>query len=488
MEGWRVPRRVEDSRRVLWEKGDDVGAAWPFPEDGFVTSPGLRPLASPLSPRQALRGLRRRPGLALLESAGEGAGFSLITSDPIAVVGAPAGSGADPFAELATVLRHRRSAPPPPGIPFAGGVIGYIGYEAGDHLELLPPAQPDDLGVPDAWFGIHDWALLWTPDFPGGCLAATPFPDARPGGPDRWFDEVEGWLAEGVGGAGSPDGMPETAEPRIPILPSLDRAGFMAGVERIREYILAGDLFQANLTRRISLPTGVDGVELYERLSAESPAPYGAFLQGDGFAVASISPESFLSLRGRGVETRPIKGTAPRGRDEAADLAYREGLRGSEKDRAENVMIVDLLRNDLSRVCEDDSVQVPRLVEVESHPTVHHLVSSVTGRLREGVGPVELLAATFPGGSITGAPKIRAMEILRELEPHRRHLYTGALGIFGFHGDAELSIAIRTAILRDGWAHYGTGGGITLASDPAQEWDETEAKAAAFLRAVGGAA
>jgi len=259
----------------------------------------------------------------------------------------------------------------------------------------------------------------------------------------------------------------------------------MAGVERIREYIRAGDLFQANLTRRITVEREVTGEELYRRMMEQSPAPYGALLETGEGDVVSISPEGFLSLRGRMVETRPIKGTAPRSGDPDRDRALRVSLEASEKDRAENVMIVDLLRSDLSRVCRDGSVEVPELLALESHPTVHHLVSTVRGRLRDDAGPVDLLRASFPGGSVTGAPKIRAMEILRELEPVRRGVYTGALGILGFGGDMELSIPIRTAVCREGRVHYGTGGGITLASDPAGEWVETEDKALAFFRALG---
>lgn len=266
---------------------------------------------------------------------------------------------------------------------------------------------------------------------------------------------------------------------------SLSRSDFEAGVRKVRDYILAGDLFQANLTRRLSARTSLTGPELYRRLLTESPAPFAAFLDCGEAEIASISPELFLSLRGREIRTSPIKGTASRGRTPDEDRERREGLAASEKNRAENIMIVDLLRNDLSKVSLPGTIAVPQLAEVESHPTVHHLVSTVTGTLAPGMGIIDLLRATFPGGSITGAPKIRAMEILRELEPVRRGLYTGTLGIVGFGGDAELSIAIRTAILREGVVTYGTGGGITLASEPTEEWEETEEKARAFRRALG---
>jgi para-aminobenzoate synthetase component 1 len=255
-------------------------------------------------------------------------------------------------------------------------------------------------------------------------------------------------------------------------------------VERIREHIRAGDLFQANLTRRISAPTELSGAALYERLVERSPAPYSAYLDTGAGEVASVSPELFLRARSGRVTTRPIKGTAARGATHALDRDLGDGLVASEKDRAENVMIVDLLRNDLSRVCRPGSVKVPELAVLESHAAIHHLVSTVEGRLEEGVGPVDLLRATFPGGSVTGAPKIRAIEVLRAIEPVRRGVYTGTIGILGFHGDLELSVAIRTAVVRGGYATYGTGGGITLASVAPEEWRESELKAAPFLSAL----
>jgi para-aminobenzoate synthetase component 1 len=217
---------------------------------------------------------------------------------------------------------------------------------------------------------------------------------------------------------------------------------------------------------------------------AKSPAPYSAYLDTGSGEVASVSPELFLRVRSGLVITKPIKGTAGRGASREADRDLASRLVASEKDRAENVMIVDLLRNDLSRVCRPGSVKVPELAALETHAAIHHLVSTVEGRLEDGVGAVDLLRATFPGGSVTGAPKIRAMEVLRALEPTRRGAYTGALGILGFHGDLELSVAIRTAVVRGGYATYGTGGGITLASVASEEWRETELKAEPFLSAL----
>ncbi len=454
-------------------------------------------LDDPPEPRDALARCAGLPGRVLLESAGGRGSYSFLGCDPILVLrvkggraslagnleltNSPSRAGShDPFLLLGTLLNDLRGPSPPPGIPFAGGIVGYLAYELADLLERLPAPPADDVRMPDAWFGVYDGGLVW--DHPSGrCRAVA---TELPGGSGRdASSRVRALLDLMRGGPRTPEVWGGTA---TRITSSLSRTEYRQGVERIREYIRAGDLFQANLTRRISAYCkGLSGRALYDALARQSPAAFGAFLDvGDG-EVASISPELFLSLRGDRVRTRPIKGTARRDPSEKRDRALRDELAASAKDRAENVMIVDLLRNDLSRVAQPGSVVVPELAELETHPTVHHLVSTVEGRLMPDRGRMDLLKATFPGGSISGAPKIRAMEILRELEPVRRGVYTGALGILGFHGDLDLSIAIRTAVLRDGWVRYGTGGGITLASDPEAEWQESRDKATAFLRALG---
>ncbi len=249
--------------------------------------------------------------------------------------------------------------------------------------------------------------------------------------------------------------------------------------------ILDGEVYQANLSRRLraSLADGFDPFALYGRLRAVNPAPYAAYLEEPHRTVASASPELFLRLRGRTVETRPIKGTIRRAESAAADLAAAETLLASEKDRAENVMIVDLLRNDLSRVCEADSIAVPELCALETYAGLHHLVSSVTGRLRPGVGVGALIAATFPGGSITGAPKIRATDVVATIEGAPRGLYCGSVAALSFCGAADLSIAIRTLEFAAGGVSFGTGGGVTVLSDGPAEWAETETKAARMLAA-----
>ncbi len=262
------------------------------------------------------------------------------------------------------------------------------------------------------------------------------------------------------------------------------RDEYLLAVERVRQYILAGDIFQANLSQRFEAPWPDHPFDFYRRLNAVNPAPFAAYFQGDGFAVASASPERFLSVDVAGkVETRPIKGTRRRGETPAEDRRLAEELLASEKDRAENVMIVDLLRNDLSKVCQPGSVEVPALCALQSHPTVHHLESIVTGRLEEGRTAADLLRAAFPGGSITGAPKVRAMEILAELEPVARGVYCGAIGWLSVTGAMDTSIAIRTVTLQDGQACFHAGGGIVADSDPALEYQETLDKAGGIRRA-----
>jgi para-aminobenzoate synthetase component I len=464
-----------------------------------------RTLPDAPDPVEALAGLRGVPGRALLHSATAEGGFSFLGADPpLRLVGhgpdvrvrGPGGRGTletfpDPFAAL-EALTERFRTPPAEDLPHGGGLVGYLGYETGDVLERLPPPPPDDVGVPDAWFGVYDCGLLWDRRGTRCRVVGSVLPGrAREDVLQRMETLVRRVRAgvEAARGRRESRGEASPSDREAPLVESsLGTTAFQAGVAHIQERIRAGDLFQANLTRRISVPTRMDGLSLYRNLLRESPADHAAYLDTGLGEVASISPELFLSVRAGRVTTRPIKGTAPRGGTEVEDRALAEALGSSGKDHAENVMIVDLLRNDLSRVCRPGSIQVPELARLQTHPTVHHLVSTVTGTLTEDAGPVDLLRATFPGGSITGAPKIQAMRLLGELEPVRRGVYTGALGILGFQGDLELSVAIRTVVLRDGRAHYGTGGGITLGSVPEEEWRETEDKARAFFRAVGVAA
>ena len=259
-------------------------------------------------------------------------------------------------------------------------------------------------------------------------------------------------------------------------------------MRRAKEYIAAGDIYQVNLSQRLSAPFTADPFALYQRLAHENPAPFAAYFHTPDAAIVSCSPERFLQVRGREVETRPIKGTRPRGATPEEDARLAAELLASEKDRAENVMIVDLERNDLGRACEFGSVHVPELFAVEQYATVFHLVSTVRGRLRPEVTALDCLRASFPGGSITGAPKVRSMEIIEELEPTRRGVYTGAIGYLCFSGDMDTNIVIRTVVVKDGTAHFQVGGGIVADSDPEAEYQETMDKGVALARALAAEA
>jgi para-aminobenzoate synthetase component 1 len=265
----------------------------------------------------------------------------------------------------------------------------------------------------------------------------------------------------------------------------MSRARFIAAVEQAQRYIRAGDIYQVNLAQRLAAPAPCAPWAFYQRLAAVSPAPFSAFLDGGEFHLASSSPEMFLRLSGAQITTRPIKGTRPRSGDPTRDAQFTYELQTSPKEMAELVMITDLLRNDLGRVCEYGSVQVPELVRLERYPQVQHLVSTVEGRLRPGVTHLAALAKCFPGGSITGAPKIRAMEIIDELEPVTRGPYTGCLGYLGFNRESQLSILIRTAVCLGDSIYFHVGAGIVADSAPVAEYEETLAKAAGFLAALG---
>lgn len=479
-----------------------------------------------LTPDLALDRLRELPHALLLESV-VGGGRTLLSADPRLILRWHGGEtsltgparaewrgreplpDADPLSVMGDLVARspspgagdRRTGAPFAGGPFRGGWIGYLGYETADLFEALPEAPGGGAGLPDLWTAWCDWAVVWGPDGRGPRVEGAPLP----GGDVRAFearvrgvhDRLQDGRRSGAGAEAfertSGSSFPLTGPPPAASIPleeapgvfsTLGRRGYVDGVEQIREHIRAGDLFQANLTHLLTARYPSGGRELYRRLRARSPSAFSAYLDTGWGEVASVSPEGFLSLRNGHVETRPIKGTAPRSGDPERDRELAAGLLASEKDRAENVMIVDLLRNDLSRVCRPGSVRVPSLVALERHPTVHHLVSTVRGELEEGAGAVELLRATLPAGSISGAPKIRALELLRGLEPVRRGVYTGALGVVERNGNVELSVAIRTAVVREGWAWYGVGGGITLASRPAEEWRESMDKAVPFLEAV----
>jgi para-aminobenzoate synthetase component 1 len=386
----------------------------------------------------------------------------------------------DPFAAVRRILARRPAAAPPGAPPFIGGAVGVFGYDLRYHVERLPHLGRDDLGLPDCVLGFYD-TFLALDHAMGQILLCS----SDPGGEvaQRYRKLVSRW-----GRDPSSLPSPRSGERESPygLTANFTRPAYLEAVRRALDAIAAGDIYQVNLSQRFSTPYEGDSLALYERLRQQSPSPFAAYLDLGDAVVLSASPERFLRIVGCDVETRPIKGTRPRGATPEEDRRLAEELLASVKDRAELVMIVDLERNDLGRVCEYGSVQVPELVRLEAHPTVFHLVATVTGRLRPGLTPVDALRACFPGGSITGAPKIRAMEIIEELEPTHRGFYTGSIGYLGWDGRADLNIAIRTIVLTGDVAHFQVGGGIVADSDPAAEYEETLHKGRALMRALEG--
>jgi para-aminobenzoate synthetase component 1 len=441
--------------------------------------------------------LARLPGLAFLDSAMHHDTLgrsSTVAADPFgrfryragqaSLDGRPLPGG--PIEALRACLDPYRLAPEAEHA-FPGGAIGYFAYDLGQSLERVAvPARRAGL-TDDIAFNLYDTVLTLDHEA-GTCrLVATGFPetdpDARRARAEARLDAFARLLAAPA--EPNPAPVPRPLAWRS----NFDRAAYEAAVQRVRDYIRAGDIYQANIAQRFvaDLPPGFDPFALYHRLRETNPATFGAYLAFEGLTVASSSPERFLKLDGRSVETRPIKGTVRRVGDPEADRALGAALQANPKERAENIMIVDLLRNDLSRICEPHSVAVPVLCGLESYASVHHLVSVVVGTLRAGMDALDLIAATFPGGSITGAPKLRAMDIITEIEGDARELYCGAIGRIGFDGALDTSIAIRTVFMNATTAVLQAGGGVTLLSEPGPEYEETLTKAARVFEAFGEA-
>jgi para-aminobenzoate synthetase component 1 len=437
------------------------------------------------------------PGLALLESArpGRNARWTYLTADPVAVLESPA-AGSDPFAVARRLVARLDRTPivPADAPPFIGGLVGFVGYDLGAVFERMPAIALADQDLPPLRLALHDWVVAWDRRTGHAWLGGRAL-DGDGRRLARRLDDVHARLTLPARRAAAVrDATGQGSSEGLVFRSGLDRTAFEAGVVRIRGHVARGDIYQANLTRRLEAAFDGDPWPLYRRLRTGDPSLFSAFLDlgqgqlsGRPRAILSASPEPFLSVDAQGaVSTDPIKGTRPRGRDRAEDRALACELLASSKDRAENVMIVDVLRNDLGRVCRPGSVRVPRLCRLERTAAVQHLVSTVTGVLADGRDAFDLLAASFPGGSITGAPKIRAMQILEGLEPVRRGPYTGALGWIGPDGAMQTSILIRTFVADGRRLTLHVGGGITWKSDPAGEWDETVAKARGPLQAIGG--
>ncbi len=457
-----------------------------------------RPLDVPLN--RARAALASWDGPAFLEG-GPGLGpdgrWSILAARPRRTIESHSGSGfrwsggtfdmnseRDPLEGLATVAREYRLAQPedfgdPDDGPFQGGLIGHLGYDLAPTLERLPRKAPRDSRLPALRFGLYDTFVLVDHEAGSADLCAVDILDE---GPDSLRERLDRWVV----GLGAPPPANAVRSTLSPAVPDTSRAEYLSAVRRTLDYIAAGDIFQANLSHRFVATGEFAPIDLYDRLRSASPAPYAAYLAWDDCAILGSSPELFYRTAGDAILTRPIKGTRPRSLDPDEDAALAAELVASAKDRAELTMIIDLERNDLGRVCRYGSVRVAEPWRVESHAHVHHLVASVEGRLRADVGPVDVIRAVFPGGSITGAPKIRAMEVIDELEPTRRSVYTGAVGYLGRGGRSAFNIAIRTILVEGDRASYQVGGGIVADSEPEAEYQETLHKARGMCRALEG--
>lgn len=429
--------------------------------------------------------LRRRPGAVLLDSGrpiAPGGRYDILSCDPVSVLtadargrisvdGAPA-VDADPFAAQQRLLDGVAMSLPESELPFLGGLIGYWAYDLGRSLEPVGESARQVVSLPASRVGLYDWALIQDHEARESWLVASA---------ERRL-QVLGWLQSAT---------PPSASFHLlaPFESEMDRDGYARRFAAVQDYIHAGDCYQINLAQRFSAPFHGDLWLAYLRLRRATPTPFSGYMAWSAGhheqAILSLSPERFLRCHADGhVETRPIKGTRPRGITPEEDRRLAEALTASHKDRAENVMIVDLLRNDLGRVCRPGSVRVPQLCGLESYANVHHLVSVVCGELADGRRALDLLAAAFPGGSITGAPKVRAMQIIDELEPSRRSVYCGSLGYIDLRGQMDTSIAIRTAVADAGRIHLWGGGGLVADSEVEAEYTETLDKIRHLMHAL----
>ncbi len=434
------------------------------------------------------------PRMVFLDSSRTGGDlgrYSYVTADPFLTLSSrgrsvemttQAGSSfvaANPWDRLQRLIQRYRVAAIPDLPPFQGGIAGYFGYDLGRQLERLPELAVDDGRLPELSVGLYDWVLSQDHETGQTWLVTTGLPSGSLEAAYRRRDQVLDWLNR----PGLPDASASgTLRPRL--RSNVGKARYLDMVQRAKAYIVAGDIYQVNLSQRLEGEWQGDPWTLYRRLREVSPVAYAAYLGLPEGAVLSASPERFLRLDGGSIDTRPIKGTRPRGTTAGADAALAAELLASEKERAENVMIVDLLRNDLGRVAEIGSVQVPHLFRLEGYSNVWHLVSTVTGQLRPELDAVDLLRACFPGGSVTGCPKIRSMEIIEELEPVRRGVYCGAIGYLSFSGAMDTSIVIRTLVLSEGRVQLQVGGAVVADSDPEREYAESLAKAQSGLVAL----
>jgi para-aminobenzoate synthetase component 1 len=392
----------------------------------------------------------------------------------------------DPFTILDNLLKTYQIDYHSSPVPFIGGAVGYLSYDLCHFIESLPGEAADDLKLPECYLCFYDIILAFDNLEGKTYIISTGLPEItavnrknraieRITKLKESLTEIEVSNCEGVSTSVS------LTEKKVTIKADFSHQEYIAAIKKARQYIIDGDIFEVNLSQRFESQLNITPYELYKRLRKINPAPFASYLGFDDVTVVSASPERFLRLQGDFVETRPIKGTRPRSENYIKDEQLADELLNSVKDRAENIMIVDLERNDLGRVCRYGSVKVTELAILEVFPTVFHLTSTIIGRLNKGKKAVDLLRATFPGGSITGAPKVRAMEIIDELELTRRSIYTGSMGYIGFNGNLDLNIAIRTFIIKEEKVYFQVGGAVVYDSNPEAEYKETLHKAKALI-------
>ena len=434
------------------------------------------PLPYLANPADYFAAIRHAPGAVLLDSGRPTADrgrYDLLSAWPEAELTLqPDESGRDFLQRLRNSLKQLGNAALPDAyeLPFAGGLIGYLSYDFGRQLEQLPAHALDDLHLPDARLGLYAWALIT--DHQAATSQLVFHPSLEPAQRDRLIQ----LFSQPAPQLNGPFSLKQ------PMQPDISASQYQQALSKIHDYIQAGDCYQVNYTQRFSAQCEGDAWTAYCALRQACPTPFSGFMSlADDSAILSLSPERFVRVSHHQVETRPIKGTRPRGKNSAEDAANAAELLASAKDRAENLMIVDLLRNDLGRTCRTGSVRVPQLFTLESYPNVHHLVSSVVGELADGKDALDLIGDSFPGGSITGAPKIRAMQIIDELEPTRRSLYCGSLLYLDVRGEMDSSIAIRSLLVKDGRVSCWGGGGIVADSDWQDEYQESITKVKVLL-------
>jgi len=460
-------------------------------------------------PERALQALSDWPDLILFDSSLPRSRFgrhSFLAANPLTTWELNADGPSNPFEDIRQALEPWLRPAIPDLPPFQGGAAGLLTYEFGRRFEALPVPSCDVMSLPGAIIALYPWTLAWDHQSDRCWFIGQSCGSASKSSP-AWLEDQYRTICQALSRQAeasktAPNISRPAPEPAMPapegfhrllslasgpadLHGNFQRSSYLSAVKQVIEYIHAGDIFQANLSQQFLVPAFRPApIDDYLALRRSNPAPFAGYFQHADWSILSSSPERFLQVQGKQVVTRPIKGTRQRKSVPEADLYTRDELRESDKDLAENVMIVDLMRNDLSRVCQAGTVRVPELCQVEMYETVAHLVSEVTGELRNDASFWSLLAATFPGGSITGAPKIRAMQIITELEQVARGAYCGSLFYHGFNGFSDSSILIRTMTRRNGWIAFPAGGGVVAQSDPAQEYAETLHKAQGMLRSL----